>query len=321
MKNQNKIIAVVFFAIAALMSAMEFLYVADRYPIGFFSALLALEILLTFTASAVFIVGTAIKSRTVLITAEGIFAGAAGISLISAVMQSGAMIEHDIALLAHGPVSAVSLTAMVIMIIYTTGALKNKYVPASLMTLALVAQLCRAVVYVGTTFQATVYVTEALIFSALTVMALYPDISGKRQVKTAEMLWLSFVTFGVYLAVWAASIVKKMTALTGKSDWMAKAVMFILFSPYRIYWYYTTYEEQETFKNRGIFLSAVSAFGTALSAVTALSGVPEASLSGFGVSIVALALIQRDLNSLVTEEVIAVSAEAETEAAEPETEE
>ena len=93
MKNQNKIIAVVFFAIAALMSAMEFLYVADRYPIGFFSALLAFEILLTFTASAVFIVGTAIKSRTVLITAEGIFAGAAGISLISAVMRSGAMLR------------------------------------------------------------------------------------------------------------------------------------------------------------------------------------------------------------------------------------
>lgn len=313
MKNQNKIVAVVFFAIAALMSAMEFLYVADRYPIGFFSALLAFEILLTFTASAVFIVGTAIKSRTVLITAESICAGSLGISLISAVMRSDAMIEHDIALLAHGPVSAAALTAMVIMIIYTTGALKNKYVPASLMTLALVAQLCRAVVYVGTTFQATVYVTEALIFSALTVMALYPDISGKRQVKTAEMLWLSFATFGVYLAVWAASIVKKMAALTGKSDWMAKAVMFILFSPYRIYWYYTTYEEQETFKNRGIFLSAVSAFGTALSAVTALSGVPEAPLSGFGVSIVALALIQRDLNSLVTEEVTAAPAEPETE--------
>lgn len=320
MKNQNKIIAVVFFAIAALMSAMEFLYVADRYPIGFFSALLAFEILLTFTASAVFIVGTAIKSRTVLITAEGIFAGAAGISLISAVMRSGAMIGHDIALLAHGPVSAAALTAMVIMIIYTTGALKNKYVPASLMTLALVAQLCRAALG-GTAFSATVYVTEALIFSALTVMALYPDISGKRQVKTAEMLWLSFATFGVYLAVWAASIVKKMAALAGKSDCMAKAVMFILFSPYRIYWYYTTYEEQETFKNRGIFLSAVSAFGTALSAVTALSGMPEASLSGFGVSIVALALIQRDLNSLVTEEVNAAPAEAETEAAEPETDE
>ena len=65
-------------------------------------------------------------------------------------------------------------------------------------------------------------------------------------------------------------------------------------------------------------MSAVSAFGTALSAVTALSGVPEASLSGFGVSIVALALIQRDLNSLVTEEVTAAPAEPE---AEPETEE
>ena len=303
MKNQNKIIAVVFFAIAALMSTMEFLYVADRYPIGFFSALFALEILLTFTASAVFIVGTAIKSRTVLITAEGIFAGAAGISLISAMMDS------DIVRLTDGPLAAVSLTAMVIMIIYTSGTLKNKYVPASLMSLALVAELCRAALG-GTAFSATVYVTEALIFSALTVMALYPDISGKRQVKTAEMLWLSFATFGVYLAVWAASIVKKMAALTGKSDWMAKAVMFILFSPYRIYWYYTAYEEQETFKNRGIFLSAVSAFGIALSAVAALSGLPEALVSGSGVSLVSLALVQRDLNSLVAEE---TPAEPETE--------
>ena len=314
MKNQNKIIAVVFFAIATLMSATEFLYVADRYPIGFFSVLLALEILLTVASSAVFIVGTAIKSRSVLITAEGIYAGAAGISLISAMMDS------DIVRLTDGPLSAVSLTAMVIMIIYTSGALKNKYVPASLMTLAIVAQLCRAALG-GTALSVTVYVTEALIFSALTVMALYPDISGKRRVKTAEMIWLSFVTFGVYLAVWAASIVKKMAALTEKSDWIVKAVMFILFSPYRIYWYYTTYEEQKTFKDRGIFLSAVSAFGIALSAVTALSGVPEASVSGFGVSLVALALIQRDLNSLVPEEAIAEPAEPETEIKEPETEE
>lgn len=295
MKNQNKIIAVVFFAIAALMSALEFLYVADRFPIGFLSAVTALEILLTVSASAVFIVGTAIKSRSVLITAESIFTGSLAISLMTAVMHS----EMENVLCA--PLAAVSLTAVVIMLIYTSGALKNKYIPAAIMTMAIASQLCLAF-FAATSFLSTVYVTEAIVFSALTVMAIYPDLSGERHVRTAEMLWLSAVTFGVYLAVWAAFIVKEMAKLTGKKGWIAGAAAFIIFSPYRLYWYYTAYEEQSTFKNRGIFLAAVSAFGTLISVAASVSGVPAASLSGSGVSLAALAIIQRDLNSLVPKE-------------------
>ncbi len=297
MKNQNRIIAVVFFAVAALMSVTEFLYVADRYPFGFLSALLGLKLLLLFASGAVFTLGTLIKSRSALIAAEGIYAGSIGIAIILCIRTGDGIMG-----MAHLMLIAAELTAVIIMMVYTSGALGNKYIPSVLLSAAILASVLRAVI-AGTYFLSATYVTEAVMLSALNVMALYPDLSGKRRVKTGEMLWLSAATFGVYLAVWAASVVKQMTVLSGKTDYKGKIAAFIIFSPYRLYWYYTAYEEQTELKNRGILISAVSAFGILLSAVAALSGVSGAPVSGAGVSLVALALVQRDLNSLISEEV------------------
>lgn len=295
MKNQNKIVAVVFFAAVAISSVLEFLYVADRYPFGFLTALLGLRLLLLFASGAVFAAGTLIKSRAALISAEGIFLGSIAASFLLCFMTG-----IEISGMVHIILTAAEFAAVIIMIVYTSGVIKNKYVPGVFMSGALIAAILRAAI-AGTAFLSATYLSEAILISALIVMAVYPDLSGKRRVKTGEVLWLSAATFGVYLAVWAADVVKKMTVLSGRTDYLKKAAAFIIFSPYRIYWYYTVYEEQAKFKNRGILLSALSFFGMLMSAVAALSGVPEASISGAGVSLVALALVQRDLNSLVSD--------------------
>lgn len=298
MKKHNKLLSVIFFAVAALFSAAELLYAADNYHYytGVDVVLTAAKTVLMFISAAFFVVGTVSSHRTAIIAGEACFSASAAASIL---------LSFAAGLFGYGELifmitPAVSLAAMIMLIIYTGGGIKNKYAPAVILTAAYAMLIIRAFFEVNYFF-GIVDITEAVMLSALIIMLIYPDISDSARVKTTEMVWLSAVSFGIYLILWEVSLVKKTASLSENGHFKAKAAFFVLIGVYRPYWFYTSYEEQNVLKNRGVLLMALSALGLAAECVGLDVGMPELLIFGVGMFVSALALLQRDLNSLIEE--------------------
>lgn len=300
MKKQNKILSVVLFAAVAVLSAAQLLYAADGYyyMAGASAVIIALKTLLMFGSAVFFAVGTASAHRSAIITGEACFSASVLFSMLLSIDYATSGRADGLFVLS----SALSLAAVILLIVYTCGGFHNKFAPAVLISASYVVTIISAF-FAGDVFYSSLYLTEVVMFSALNVMLIYPDLSGAHRVRTAEVIWLGAATFGIYFLIWEAFLVKNMLLASGRENFKGKAAAFILLAPYRPYFYYTEYEEQSVMKNRGVLLLALSIAASFAVGYGFGTAVPEIFGAGCGLSLCALSILQRDLNNLLPEEV------------------
>lgn len=306
MKNHNKLLAVLFSSFAALLSALLFIYIADRYPAGASTFILAAECALVFAAAVFLAFGALGAVRNAVIASEAFLtAGAAmlftgGFSMRSWGYYKGVSVIYIV-------FTAVLLSAAILTLLYTLGKIKCKYAPAALLTASFL--LCVLNSAFSVTF-GMLYISAAFLISAFLLIVLYPDIfNEKKKVSTAEIIVLTAATFGIYFIFWAFSVVKKTNALTDRKCTAKYAAPLVLFPPYRPYWYYTIYEElseKSEFKNRGTVCAALSVGGMFLTALCLANGLGMLQIAlsalGIGIELCALAVLQKDLNDLCPDE-------------------
>lgn len=306
MKNHNKLLAVFLSAIAAVLSALMFIYIADRYPLGVSSFILAAECALVF-ASAVFLAFGALGAVRNAVIASEAFLTACAAMLFTGCFLLRPWGYYKGESLIYAVFTAVLLAAAILTLLYTLGKIKCKYAPASLLSASFL--LC----VLNSVFSAAfgmLYLSAALLISAFLLIVLYPDIfNEKKRVPTAEIIVLTVATFGIYFIFWTFSVVKKTNALNDRKCTAKYMAPFVLLPPYRPYWYYTVYEElsdKAEFKNRGTVCGALSVIGMLLTALCLTNGLGVLNIAlsalGMGIELSAFALLQRDLNSLCPDE-------------------
>ena len=306
MKNHNKLLAVFLGALAAVFSALMFIYIADRYPVGALSFVLAAECVLIF-ASAVFLAFGALGAvRNAVIASEAVLTAGAAM-LFTGCFSVRSFGYYGQMSLICAVLAAALLSAAILTLLYTLGKIKCKYAPATLLAASFL--LC----VLNSAFSGAfgmLYLSAAPLISAFLLIVLYPDIfNEKKKVPMGEIIVLTVATFGIYFIFWAFSVVKKTNALTDRKCTAKYMAPFVLFPPYRPYWYYTVYEElsdKAELKNRGTVCAALSVTGMVLTVLCLASGLGVFNIAlsalGMGIEISALAILQRDLNSLCPED-------------------
>lgn len=305
MKNHNKFLAVIFCAAAALLSAFEFIYIGQMYSVRTGAFVLDFSAGLIFAAAISLVVGAAGAVRNAVIASEVFFLSGAVMFSVEGLFYTS-MKYIAVLHLVNIMLSLVIVVAAVLTLFYTLGKFKHKYAVAAFLALSWI--MCIIKMFSSVSL-GELYLSAALLISGFLLIVLYPDISNEnKKVCMPEIMVLIPATFGIYFILWVWSIVKKTNALTDRTGAVKYTAMIAFLAPYRPYWYYTLYEElseKTEIKNRGILCAALSAAGIIISALCLSNGSGTlllAAAAGAGIGLCALALLQRDLNSICPEE-------------------
>lgn len=305
MINQNKFLAALFCAVAALLSASQFIYIGQMYSKGTGAFVLDFSAALIFAAAVSLAIGAAGAIRNAVIASEAFFLSAAAMFFVEGFLNT-AVRYISILNLIYIILSLVIVAAAVLTLFYTLGKFKCKYTVAAFLA---GSWLICVVKSFSVSTPGALYFSAALLISGFLLIVLYPDIlNEKKRVSMPEIMALILSTFGIYYILWVLSLVKKTNALTERKGAVKYTAAFVLLAPYRPYWYYTLYEElseKTKIKNRGILCMALSVTEIFLSALCLSNGLGEVQLAaaaaGEGINLISLALLQRDINSLCPE--------------------
>lgn len=305
MINQNKFLAALFCAVAALLSASQFIYIGQMYSKGTGAFVLDFSAALIFAAAVSLAIGAAGAIRNAVIASEAFFLSAAAMFFVEGFLNTAVRYVAMLNLI-YIILSLLIAAAAVLALLYTLGKIKSKYTVAAFLALSWLICIVRSFSAIPL---GALYFSVALVITGFLLIVLYPDIlNEKKRVSMPEIIVLIISTFGIYYILWVFSLVKKTNALTERKGVIKYAASFVLLAPYRPYWYYTVYEElseKTKIKNRGILCMALSVTGIFLSTLCLSNGLGEVQLAaaaaGELINLISLALLQRDINSLCPE--------------------
>lgn len=273
--NQNKILSVFFLIVAIIYAFVSNIYllvdsIFSYDSISFIEDFISM--IVEIASPTILILGILRTNRSYLMTGQIMISTLIFLNILSYIIEEGMRfyIGFSFEQMLNIGILIFIATAFLLSAFYTMGIVENK----NLLWLILASFL-----------SVFVYFYWSLIIAALVILLIYPDISDiTKKVKTSDVLLVSVATFGIYYILFIHSVIKKVNTLLEKEKTASMTLFYILFYPYRLYFYYVNYEElsekRADIKNRGII---------------------TLSLSAFLCDVVSLAIIQRDLNFISTE--------------------